>query len=327
MRGCGGALALQRSPGQQRRRARAGHRVQMETRGCQARRRGAKKGCAWWGGAQSWGVVHHSGPPPWSDLQFFPCRLPSSQPPLQDQQCRLQQPLPPLAGRGAQMCLSHQLLLGQRWQDLRLQLHSQPGNNQPACGDVSMASVCLGLHTHCSCEVQSCSSSGSCCGSVRALVQAPCIGWWHCTCLLLAWATPPSCGTSQHIQTAAPGVSEGGRQLWKDAAHPLSSPNPRGCGGWTRGGGLRTGWGTEVQECLGRDGTEVRALGRGGALGTMPPGASIPIWGHHLGCFHKLVPLSQFVCKNDKCIPFWWKCDTEDDCGDRSDEPEDCREC
>uniref|UniRef100_A0A8C8ANT8 LDL receptor related protein 1 n=1 Tax=Otus sunia TaxID=257818 RepID=A0A8C8ANT8_9STRI len=31
-----------------------------------------------------------------------------------------------------------------------------------------------------------------------------------------------------------------------------------------------------------------------------------------------------FVCKNDKCIPFWWKCDTEDDCGDRSDEPEDC---
>uniref|UniRef100_A0A493TNA8 Uncharacterized protein n=1 Tax=Anas platyrhynchos platyrhynchos TaxID=8840 RepID=A0A493TNA8_ANAPP len=27
-------------------------------------------------------------------------------------------PLPPLAGRGAQMCLSHQLLLGQRWQDL-----------------------------------------------------------------------------------------------------------------------------------------------------------------------------------------------------------------
>lgn len=73
--------------------------------------------------------------------------------------------------------------------------------------------------------------------------------------------------------------------------------------------------------------------GRSGPLAEGVPwgqchlGSSVPVRGHHLSRFHKLVPLSQFVCKNDKCIPFWWKCDTEDDCGDRSDEPEDCREC
>ena len=35
---------------------------------------------------------------------------------------------------------------------------------------------------------------------------------------------------------------------------------------------------------------------------------------------------SEFLCqKTYKCIPFWWRCDGQNDCGDNADEPSTCK--
>ena len=46
-------------------------------------------------------------------------------------------------------------------------------------------------------------------------------------------------------------------------------------------------------------------------------------------CPPKKCPENHFKCSNDKCVPNVWVCDGDNDCGDGSDERDDCpeREC
>lgn len=37
-------------------------------------------------------------------------------------------------------------------------------------------------------------------------------------------------------------------------------------------------------------------------------------------------PPNQYPCASGRCIPISWTCDLDDDCGDRSDEPDSCGE-
>uniref|UniRef100_A0A8D0FU60 Uncharacterized protein n=1 Tax=Strix occidentalis caurina TaxID=311401 RepID=A0A8D0FU60_STROC len=134
-----------------------------------------------------------------------------------------------------------------------------------------------------------------------------------CTHLPWAQAAPPSTYRLPSFG-GAPGSQRPSGSAMAFCLPPSLPPTPGA--GW---GGLRV----RTRGSLERASSEMGALGRV-LWGRSLPGSSLPILSHPP---HKLISLSQFVCKNDKCIPFWWKCDTEDDCGDRSDEPEDCREC
>lgn len=44
------------------------------------------------------------------------------------------------------------------------------------------------------------------------------------------------------------------------------------------------------------------------------------------GCVNVTCAASQFLCDNRRCIPNAWKCDSENDCGDGSDEGKFCAE-
>jgi len=44
------------------------------------------------------------------------------------------------------------------------------------------------------------------------------------------------------------------------------------------------------------------------------------------GCKNVTCSSSQFQCENGRCVPATWKCDSENDCGDGSDEGDFCAE-